>query len=372
VSVPEIHDEEPATTGRSRVAGIPERGLGGIAPGPTARATRRRMLGVWTVAVLASVALCGFAALTERVIVPARVTLLLVGLVLAYCSLTRLCRVLVGRSVDLTFWLSVGWLVLLVTVAAGAPLLPLPEWADVAKALDAPSYAAIDLTSAHPLGTNNFGLDLLARSIYGARTSLLVALSAVVLGSVVGGAISVAAGFFRKGVDTLVGIGTNAVLAVPPLILLIALAAVLEPNLRNIAIALSLLTIPSMVRLARANTMAFAERGFVLAASAMGASRWRVMTRELLPNVALPILSLAMVMISVLIVAEASLSFLGLGVPPPEPTWGNMIAEGEGTVFAQHPHIVLVPGVFLFLTVFSFNLVGEKARNQWDPRSGQL
>ena len=96
------------------------------------------------------------------------------------------------------------------------------------------------------------------------------------------------------------------------------------------------------------------------------------MVRELVPNVVLPIFSMMVVMISVLIVAEASLSFLGFGVQAPEPTWGNMIAEAEGGTMEEYPHIVLVPGVFLFLTVFSFNLLGEKAQKRWDPRSAKL
>ena|GEM_PF-92419 len=336
------------------------------------RRDRRVAIGLWSVLVLGGVVLCSFAAVTDRVVVPARAAMFLGGIVVTYVGASRLCRVVMGRVGDLTWWLSIAWLVLLALAALSAPLLPLREWVDVSNTLDAPSYAGIDLGSAHPLGTNNFGLDLLARSVYGARTSLIVALSAIAIGTVVGGAVGIVAGYFRRTVDRVVGVATNAVLAVPPLILLIALAAVLEPNVGNIAVALSLLTIPSMVRLARANTMAFAEREFVVAAQAMGASRWWVMGRELLPNVLLPMLSLAMVMISVLIVAEASLSFLGLGIPPPQPTWGNMIAEGQGGVFEQHPHIVLVPGAFLFLTVFAFNLVGEKARNRWDPRSGQL
>ena len=197
-------------------------------------------------------------------------------------------------------------------------------------------------------------------------------LLAVAIGSVLGGAIGVLAGYFRSGVDSVIGIFTNALLAVPPLIMLIALGTVLDPTIRNIAFALALLTIPSMVRLARANTIAFAQREFVLAARAMGATKLRVMTRELVPNVVLPVFSMMIVMISVLIVAEASLSFLGLGIQAPEPTWGNMVAEAEGGTLEDYPHIVLVPGTFLFLTVFSFNLLGEKAQKRWDPRSAKL
>jgi peptide/nickel transport system permease protein len=294
------------------------------------------------------------------------------GLALAHVGAGRLLKHRFGPGFDLTSWLCAIWLVLLVLGAVFAPVLPLGEHEDIASTLDAPVFARPDLVSEYPLGTNNFGLDLLARVLYGARASLVVALGAVAIGLVVGAALGIVSGFFRKTTDAVIGIFTNSLLAVPPLILLIALATVLEPSLRNLAFALALLALPSIIRMARASTLTFVQREFVLAARAMGASRLRLMIRELLPNVMLPLLSYAMVMISVLIVAEASLSFLGLGIQPPDPSWGNMISEGEGNAFQQNPHIVLVPGVVLFLTVFSFNLLGEKARTRFDPRQAKL
>ncbi len=192
-----------------------------------------------------------------------------------------------GKRIDLLFTLAVIWLIGLITVAVLAPVLPLGEHNDVAKTLLEPTNMSPQLLTDHPLGTNNQGLDMLSRSIHGARTSLAISLLAVTIGTVVGGCIGVIAGYYRKGVDSVVGIFTNALLAVPPLILLIALSTFLEPSLRNMALALSLLTIPSMVRLARANTIAFAQREFVMAARLMGATRLRVMARELVPNVIL-------------------------------------------------------------------------------------
>ncbi|MGY1812086.1 ABC transporter permease [Blastococcus sp. SYSU D00820] len=298
--------------------------------------------------------------------------LVVAALVVTYLGAVQLGRYRFGRTFDLLSWLCIAWLVILVLAAILAPLLPLGEHLDIAATLRNPSYAEPDLQSEYPLGTNNFGLDLLARVVYGARASLVVAIGAVLLGMVVGGAIGIAAGYFRKATDTIAGIFTNSLLAVPPLILLIALATVLEPTLRNIAFALSLLALPSMIRMARASTMSFVQREFVLASKAMGASHWRVMLRELLPNVLLPLASYGMVMVSVLIVAEASLSFLGLGIEAPAPSWGNMIAEGEGDTFEEYPHIVLVPGIVLFLTVFSFNLLGEKARKRFDSRAAKI
>ncbi len=281
-------------------------------------------------------------------------------------------RVRRSRRVDLVFWLAMSWLGLVLCAAALAPWLPLGNSDDSVAGLTAPVFAHPALGSEHPLGTNAYGLDVLARTVYGARTSILVALLAVLIGTIVGGLVGIASGFWRGTTDRVTGVLSNALLAVPPLILLIALGTVLDPSVRSIALALSLLTIPSMVRLARANTIAVAEREYVLAARALGASRLRLVRREILPNVVLPVLSLAVVMISVLVVAEASLSFLGIGIRPPEPTWGNMIAEGQGTVMQEHPYIVAVPGVCLFLTVFAFNLLGEKAQKRWDPRSAKL
>lgn len=295
-----------------------------------------------------------------------------IGLVLMHSGGSALGRRRWVAGFDLTTWLCGIWLAVLLAGALFVPWLPLGEHQDLAAALGEPTMARPNLLTDRPLGTNNFGLDLLARVLYGARSSLVVSIGAVLIGLVVGGSIGILAGYFRKTTDTVVGILTNALLAVPPLILLIALATVLEPTLRNIAFGLSLTAMPSMIRMARANTLTFAQREFVLAGRSMGASNLRLMSRELLPNVMLPLLSYGMVIVSVLIVAEASLSFLGLGIQAPEPSWGNMIAEGEGATFEQHPHIVLVPGVVVFLTVFSFNLLGERARKRFDSRQAQL
>ena len=299
--------------------------------------------------------------------------MLVVGAVLAFGGVSRLVWALRGSKVDLLPWLCAVWLVVLGLAALFAPWLPLGEAHNATVALSEPIYQRPFETADHVLGTNGAGLDMLGRVIYGARTSLLISLSAVVIGMTVGGLVGVVAGYYRGGTDRTIGILTNAVLSVPPLILLVALAAILDANARNMALALSVLTIPSMVRIARANAINFAQREFVLAARALGASRNRIMLRELVPNVALPLMSMAMVTISALIVAESSLSFLGLGIPQPEPTWGNMISEAQaGTTMKDHPFIVLVPGVVLFLTVFSFNLLGEKAQRRWDPRSAKL
>ncbi|MEZ5247180.1 MAG: ABC transporter permease [Acidimicrobiales bacterium] len=266
-------------------------------------------------------------------------------------------------SVEPGLVLAVGWLVLVVLVAVFAGVLPLGEHQNASATLRVPSYERPDLFSSHPLGTNQQGLDMLGRLVHGARVSLVVGIGAVAVGMFIGGMVGLIAGFYRRGVDTIVGIITDALLAFPPLVMLVALASVLDRNLRNTVIGLAILAVPTNIRLARANTMRFTELEFVQAARGMGAKNRRIILRELLPNIALPMLSYAFIIVAVLIVAEASISFLGLGIQQPKPTWGNMIAEGDGGVFEDHPHIVLVPGLTMFLTVFAFNRVGESARN---------
>lgn len=334
--------------------------------------TRARLAMLGAGLLLGGVALVAVAAVGP-VSLPLRGLLATTGVVATYLGVDRIVWAWRRRRVDLLLALCAAWVLGLGAAALCAPLLPLGEHSDVAATMLDPTYLPPFAYSDHVLGTNGYGLDMLARVVYGARASLAISLLAVTIGLLVGGAVGVLAGFYRRGVDTVIGVLTNALLAVPPLILLIVLATVLEPKVRNMAFALALLTIPTMVRLARANTIAYSQREFVLAARAIGATRGRIMVREIVPNVLPPMLSMAVIVISGLIVAEASLSFLGLGIQPPDPTWGNMIAEAEANnTMTQHPFVLLVPGTVLFLTVFSFNLLGERAQRRWDPRGAKL
>ncbi|GGO18797.1 ABC transporter permease [Microbispora bryophytorum] len=276
------------------------------------------------------------------------------------------------RRIDLLLWLCGAWLAVLILAAITAPVLGLQEAQDAAKTLLEPVYQPPSLGSAHPLGTNALGLDMLSRIIYGARVSMAVSISAVLIGTFVGGTLGVVAGYLRGTVDRIIGTLTNTLLAVPALILLIALATVLRPSALNMALALSLVAIPGMIRVTRANTLAFAQREFVTVAQALGAGRARIVFRELMPNVLLSVVPLCLVYVSALIVAEASLSFLGIGLRPPQPTWGNMIGEGLNGKMEDYPHLVYVPAAVLFLTVFSFNLLGERMRKRWDKREVSL
>lgn len=276
-----------------------------------------------------------------------------------------------GR-VDVLLWFCVSWLALLVLAAIFAPLLPLGEAEDASQTLLVPINQAPFVDPAHPLGTNGLGLDELARVIYGARISLTVSVAAVIIGTSIGALLGVVAGYLRGAQDAVIGIFTNALLAVPALILLIALATVLRPTVGSLILALALVTIPGLVRVARANTLPVAQRDFVTVARALGARRGRIIFRELMPNVLLAMLPLCFVYVSALIVAEASMGFLGVGIRQPTPTWGNMIAEGLGGKMEQYPHLVYIPATVLFLTVFSFNLLGERMRKRWDKREVSL
>ena len=308
-----------------------------------------------------------------------KVPLVLLGAYVCLRGLDAACKNVWGARFDTGLWLCVAWLTMLALAALLADFLPLAEATDTVKSITEPGNARPDFFSKHPLGSNNFSLDLLAQSIYAARVSVGTALLAVAIAVVVGSLIGMAAGYFRGVTDVIFGVYTDSVLSVPALLLLIAVITVIgkptEPYeaVWKMGLTLALVAVPTMARLARANTMVFAQREFVLAARAMGASNRRIIFREIAPNVALPVLSYSFIIIATLIVAEGSLSFLGIGLKQPNPTWGNMISEGRvSNVLRKYPHIALVPGFVMFLTVFSFNRVGEKFRSLWDQRDSKL
>ena len=264
-------------------------------------------------------------------------------------------------------WVAASWLILIAVLAVIADLLPIDGYRDI---VGRPREKAFNSWS-EPFGTDSLGRSELSRAIFGARISLIVGVAAVALGMVVGSFLGLLAGYFRGKLDALLGIITDAFLAFPALVLLLAIAATMGASLRNLVVALAILTTPAFVRLARANTMVFANREFIRAAAGLGAGHRRILTRELLPNVALPVASYAFVLIAVVLVAEGSLSFLGLGVPPPRPSWGEMISTGRNDL-DRAPHVVFVPAAFMFLTVWSFNVLGDHARRRFDARESML
>ncbi|MFJ3779767.1 ABC transporter permease [Streptomyces sp. NPDC090075] len=270
----------------------------------------------------------------------------------------------VRRRRNVLVWCSFAWIVLVVVAAAGAALLPL---ADYGAPIGSPA-AGPSAGFSHWLGLDNLGRSMLSRVVYGARVSLLVGAIAGTIAAVVGTLLGLVAGFFRGPVDTVIMYVTDALLAFPPLVLLMAISSILRPSFGTLLIGLTTLVTPTFARLSRANTLNWAARDFVLAARNMGWGRLRIALREVLPNVVPSVLAYFPTVVAALIVAEGSLSFLGLGIPSPTPSWGTMIADGKDFLTTD-PQMVLIPTVAIFLTIFALNQCGDYARHRFDRTS---
>jgi peptide/nickel transport system permease protein len=252
---------------------------------------------------------------------------------------------------------------LFILVAAFAPLIapydPLAtSWSAVRKP---PSFA-------HLLGTDEIGRDVLSRVIYGARASLLAGVVSVSISLALGVPIGLIAGYVGGAVDAVLMRMTDALLACPFLILAIALAAFLGPNLLNAMVAIGVSAMPAFIRLTRAQTLATKAEDYVRAARAMGNPHWRILLRHIFPNILAAILVQATLALAAAIIAEASLSFLGLGQQPPAPSWGSMLNTAR-SFLAQAPWMAWWPGLAIFVVVLSFNLLGDGLRDALDPRA---
>lgn len=264
----------------------------------------------------------------------------------------------------LVFWSAIVWIAALLAAAAFADILPLPSPTD----MDMLERRALP-SAAHWLGTDSLGRDVAARLLFGARISLTVGLCAPLISLVFGGAAGLLAGYFRGRLDTFVRGAVDVLLAFPPLVLALAVTAFLGQSLLNMTLILGFLGIPVFTRVARSATLALAQREFVTAARALGATHARILMHELLPNVALPLAAFLLIAVAVTIVVESALSFLGLGVPPPQPSWGSMIGEGRESLDSA-AWLAFTPAAVLFFTVLAFSLVGDTVRVVSDPRRG--
>jgi len=220
---------------------------------------------------------------------------------------------------------------------------------------------------AHLLGTDNVGRDVLSRVIWGTRISLVAGFASVAIALAAGGLLGLAAGYAGGRADGLVMRLMDAVLSFPPLVLALALGAVLGAGLTGVVIALGVVYTPTFARLMRGQVLSITAREYVDAARALGAPGWRIAWHHVLPNATAPIVVQASLSVAFAILAEASLSFLGLGIQPPAASWGSMINAGRGYL-QQAPWIVFGPGAALFITVVGLNFVGDALRDALDPR----
>ena len=271
-----------------------------------------------------------------------------------------------GRRLGWLFWAAIGWMILVFALAIFATVLPLPD----PTAMDMLERRA-PFSASHWLGTDGLGRDELSRLIHGARISLIVGLCAPMIGLTIGGALGMLSGYFRGRLGSFVVGSMDVLLAFPPLILVLAVIAFVGQSIFNLTMILGVLGIPAFMRVARATTLTLSRREFVIAAEALGASHVRILLRELLPNVLLPLLAFFLLGVAVTIVVEGSLSFLGLGVPPPISSWGSMIGEGRESL-DMAPRLAFLPAIAMFLTVLAFNLIGDTLRALTDPRQGAL
>lgn len=270
------------------------------------------------------------------------------------------------RRLGVGAWLAIAWLVVIGGAALLAPVLPIadPRVSDVDIARSGPSVDAW-------LGGDANGRDVLSRTIWGARVSLTIGAGAVAFGVVVGGTLGLVAGFRRGWVDTIVAGGFDVMLSVPALVLALAFTAFLGAEVRNVVLALGIVSTPILGRIARASSLSWSERDFVLAARARGARTREILARELLPNVVPAMLAIALLGVAVAIVAEGGLSIVGAGVGGDEISWGTLVASGRNDL-AQVPWPVLVPATAIFLTVLALNVLGDLVRQRLSVREGVL
>jgi peptide/nickel transport system permease protein len=254
------------------------------------------------------------------------------------------------------------FLVLVVLAAILAPVLSPadPAAQDLINQLQGPS-------AAHPLGTDNFGRDVLSRALFGARVTLIAVIQALVIAAVAGIPLGLLAGFVGRWVDAILSRISDALLSLPPLILALAIVGILGPGMTNVMIAIGVVLAPPLFRLARGAAQSVSSETYIEACRAMGYSPWRILWRHVLPNASSPLLVQLTFSAGIIIVAEASLSFLGLGVQPPDASWGTMLRDAFDAIY-DSPWFMTAPAVLIVLTILSFAVFGDGLRDALEGR----
>lgn len=249
----------------------------------------------------------------------------------------------------------------LVLIAIFAPIVaPYSPYEKVGRRADPP-------TSEFLLGNDEIGRDVLSRLIYGTRVALIVGIGAILIAVCIGVVIGATAGYFGGKVDTILSRVVDTLMAFPLLALLVTLSALFAPSIVNVVIIIGVTVWASYARLVRADVMSLKQREFVLAARSVGVGDARIIGRHILPNIVGPVIILASLDIGSIIILESALSFLGLGVRPPTPSWGGMLSAGR-SLMRNAPHIAIAPGIAIMVTVLAFNLLGDGLRDALDPR----
>jgi peptide/nickel transport system permease protein len=223
------------------------------------------------------------------------------------------------------------------------------------------------LTLKHPLGTDHLGRDMLSRIIYGTRIALMVGIGAVGISAILGGLAGLLAGYFGKKIDAVIMRSLDVVWAFPPILLALALVAVRGASLSTVIFSIAIVGIPGHARIVRGSVLSVKEKTFVMAARASGISVWRIILHHVLPNVLAPVIVVSTLSVATSIMIEATLSFLGLGMQPPNDSWGLMISEGQ-KYLRTYPYYSLFPGIMIMIIVFAFNVFGDALRDAWDPK----
>ena len=282
------------------------------------------------------------------------------GAVLGALTPTRARR----RSLGPVFWVCLAWILGMAVLAILASVLPLdkPNFQD---------YSAVNVGPSlhHLLGTDDLGRDLLSRIAFGSRYSLTIGFGSIGLGMAVGGTLGLVAGYRRGAADTLLNASSFVVLAFPPLLAIMVIEAFWGRSLWKLTLIFAVVAAPQLFRVVRASTLACAEREYVVAARAMGATNRRIVVRELLPNVVPAALSFALIGVAVAIIVEGSLAFLGLSIQLPTASLGNIISNGVANGNLQaNPYIALWPSLYIFLLLSALNLMGDRLRARYDVR----